>query len=224
MAYFNKAFVDFFKGLAANNEREWFHDNKKIYEKEVKKPFYQFVADVIDAMGEREGELGLEVKNAVFRINRDIRFSKDKSPYKLHVGGVVSKGGRKNIQIPGIYIQLSAEENYIGGGSYQPDKQNLIKIREALVEDVKSYRSAVNSKKFKQYFPEGIQGERNKILPKQFKPYAEDIPELFQKQHYCMSKHIGSDFVLKDDLLEVVMQHYEATKDLNDYLKRAIQK
>ncbi len=221
MSYFTKNFTDFFKNLGANNNREWFHENKKSYENDVKKPFYAFVQDMIIEIGKLEGDLNLEVKNSVFRINRDIRFSKDKSPYKLHVGAVVSKGGRKNMQIPGLYLQLSADEHFVVGGSYKPGKSNLIKIRSTIVEDPKAYRKILNAKKFKSFFPEGVEGEKNKILPKEFKPFADDVPEIFMKQYYCMAKHKGTKFVLNNDLLGHVMDHYKAMSDFNNFIAEA---
>ena len=223
MSYFNKEFVSFFKELSKNNNRDWFHANKKSYEEAVKKPFYAFVGDLIDAVGKVDGNpLGLEVKNAVFRINRDIRFSKDKSPYKLHVGAVVSAGGRKNMQIPGIYLQLSAEEHFVGGGSYMPDKQNLSQIRAAIAADPKQYRKAIASKKFLTFFPDGIEGEKNKILPKEFKALGDTVPELFNKQFYCMAKHKGQKFVLQKDLLKTVIDHYKAMAPLTQFITKAI--
>ncbi len=221
MTYFTAKFPKFFKDLSKNNNRDWFQDNKKLYEDEVKKPFYAFVEDLISAVGKIEGELNLEVKNAVFRINRDTRFSKDKTPYKLHVGAIVSKGGRKNMQVPGLYIQLSSTEHHIGGGSYMPDKNNLVKIRKAIAKDPTAFRKILKNKKFKTYFPDGIQGEKNKILPKEFKPFADDIPELFRKQFYVMSNHKGMKFVQQDDLLKVVMNHYKATAELNNFIRNA---
>ena len=221
MKYFSADFIKFFKELSANNNRDWFHANKKRYETEVKTPFYALVRDVIDAIGKKDGDLNLEVKNAVFRINRDIRFSKDKSPYKLHVGAIVSAGGRKNMQIPGLYIQLGAAEQWVGGGSYMPDKQHLQKIREAIAKSPEKYRKIINAKKFKTYFTNGIEGDKNKILPKEFKPFAEDIPELFHKQFYCMAKHKGATFVKQENLLKVIMDHYMAMRPLNEFLTQA---
>ena len=222
MQYFSNKFPKFFKDLSANNNREWFHENKKLYESEVKKPFYRFMEDVISEVGKVEGELNLEVKNAVFRINRDVRFSNDKSPYKLHVGGIISAGGRKDMQIPGLYIQLSAAEHFIGGGSYMPDKTNLSKIRQAIVANPKAYRKILQAKKFTSHFTEGIQGDKNKILPKEFKKHAEEIPELFNKQFYVMAKHKGAKFVQREDLMKVIVDHVKAMKALNNFINTAI--
>ncbi|MBO6517093.1 MAG: DUF2461 domain-containing protein [Bacteroidia bacterium] len=215
-AYFNQAFVDFFKGLAANNERDWFHDNKKVYEKEVKQPFNQLVNDLIDRTG-----ADLLAKNAVFRINRDIRFSKDKSPYKLHVGANISDGGRKNMGIPGLYVHMSAEEQWIGGGMYMPDKDSLLKIRNAIIDNPAKWESMLKNKHFKKIY-DTIQGDRNKVLPKELKERAGDNEWVYNKQFYFMAKYQDQSIPLRDDLLDFIMDHNEAGKEFNSFFKSVL--
>jgi len=112
MSYFSEEFNTFFKGLAANNNREWFLDHKKTYEKEIKQPFQQLVLDLLEKTSSKA-----PLKDCLFRINRDTRFSKDKTPYKLHLGAVISDGGRKDMQIPGYYLHLGIGDTHIGGGN-----------------------------------------------------------------------------------------------------------
>lgn len=95
MAYFDENFLKFFKSLNKNNHKEWFDKNKSTYEASVKKPFEKLVADLIFKMQKLHPGFQCEVKDAVFRINRDIRFSKDKTPYKTNVSAVICHGGRK---------------------------------------------------------------------------------------------------------------------------------
>lgn len=218
----SKEFIEFFKELHSNNNRDWFHANKKRYEKEVKAPFYDLVAQVIEGMKEFEPDLELEVKNAVFRINRDIRFSKDKSPYKTHVGAVISKGGRKNLLYPGIYLHLSNAGVHIGGGCYKPDKEGLSKIRHAIIQQPKRVKKILADKKFLSFYPNGIVGERNKILPKEFKPYGEKHPLIFQKQYYYMTEYNDETTVLKKDLALFIVQHYEASLGWINFLKETL--
>lgn len=214
--YFNQAFVDFFKGLAANNSREWFQDNKKLYTKEVKQPFDQLVSDLIDRTGSE-----LLVKNSTFRINRDVRFSKDKSPYKLHVGAVVSDGGRKNMEIPGIYLHLSAEEQWIGGGMYMPGKENLMKIRKAIIANPKAWDKMLANNTFKSFFGT-IKGEKNKILPKEIKEEGADLQWVYNKQFYFMAEYKDESIPLREDLLEYIMEHHEAGKEFNSFFKKIL--
>lgn len=95
MAHFTQDYLDFFKELAANNNKDWFHGNKKRYEASVKKPFEEFVQDIINRTSELDDRFAGEAKKAVFRIYRDVRFSKDKTPYKLNCSAIIAPGGKK---------------------------------------------------------------------------------------------------------------------------------
>ena len=116
-SYFSKDFLDFFKELAANNNKDWFDANRKRYDKSVKEPFKAFVADLISESQKIDPSIDIEAKDAIFRINRDIRFSKDKTPYKLDRSAIISAAGRKDHSIPGFYIALGPDKTYLGGGA-----------------------------------------------------------------------------------------------------------
>ena len=222
MAYFTQEFIDFFKELAKNNHKDWFHANKKRYESHVKKPFYAFIQDVIDEMKKEDPELNIEVKNTVFRINRDIRFSKDKSPYKNHVAAAVSRGGRKDMQYPGIYIHLEPGNVTLAGGCYAPDKDKLSTLRHYIIQNPEEVKEALNDKKFKKVFGGLAEGEKNKILPKDLKEYGEDHPLIFNKQYYYWKSYEDEKELLRDDLLKFVMDHYDAGKSWNEVIKKAL--
>ena len=181
MAYFSKDFLQFFKELAANNHKEWFDLNRKRYEKEVKKPFSNFVGDLISAVAKDDPLVNIEPKDAIFRINRDVRFSKDKSPYKIQVSAVVGPGGKKDKTSPGIYVELTPEHVRVYGGVYITDKDQLNDIRTHILENLKEFDGIIHEKGFVKYFGE-IRGEQNKIIPKEFKDAAETQPLLFNKQ------------------------------------------
>lgn len=210
MTYFTEEFNNFFKGLAKNNRKEWFHENKKTYDKEVKKAFAKFLTHLIEQIRERfDPELYLEVKNAVFRINRDIRFSKDKTPYKLQVSAVVSRGGRKNMQIPGLYIQFGVGEIWIGGGLHSVDKENLEAVRRKIAADPAEFRKLLSDKAFSNIYGE-IKGEKNKRVPKEFREACESEPLIANKQFYFMATYDDESILKREDLLEWVLEHYEA--------------
>ncbi|NNF37007.1 MAG: DUF2461 domain-containing protein [Saprospiraceae bacterium] len=222
MAYFTHEFIEFFRELAQNNHRDWFHANKKRYDNHVKKPFYAFIQDIIDEMKKDDPEMNLEVKNAVFRINRDIRFSKDKTPYKNHVGAAVSRGGRKDMQYPGIYIHLEPGNVGFAGGCYKPDKENLSKMRHYIVHNPHEVNDALNDKKFKKVFSGLADGEKNKILPKDLKEFGDEHPLIFNKQFYYWKGYEDENILLKDDLLEFVMDHFDAGRSWNEVVKKAL--
>ena len=130
MAYFDKDYNQFFKDLAANNHKDWFHENKKRYEKSVKEPFKAFVDEMIGRLKEVEPDLNLEPKDCIHRINRDIRFSKDKTPYKTRMSAHISAKGKKDYQYPSLFFEMGPESVGLYGGAYMVDKDRLEGLRE----------------------------------------------------------------------------------------------
>jgi uncharacterized protein (TIGR02453 family) len=216
--YFNQEFIDFFKELTVNNHKDWFDANRKRYLKFVKEPFYDLVADLITEAKKIDSSINIPVKNAVFRINRDVRFSKDKSPYNLHLSAIISGGGRKNMQIPGFFCRFSIGECSFGGGHYMPDKENLMAIRKKIANDPKAFEKLLKEKSFVKVFGGLSESEKNKILPKELKPYGQDLPILFNKQFFYMKDYDGEEILLRDDLLHFVMDHFKAGEGMNRFL------
>jgi uncharacterized protein (TIGR02453 family) len=223
MKYFSADFNDFFKKLAANNNRDWYHANKNSYEKEVKKPFEKFVADLIAEMAKFEPELKIiQPKDCIFRIFRDTRFSLDKTPYKLYASAAISPAGKKDMESPGTYIQFGVGEIWIGGGAYMPEKAQIEKIRTAMIQSPESIEALQKDKNFVKYFGE-IKGDKNKRLLKPFSEWLEKLPLVANKQFYFMAEyHEQEELILRDDLLEYVMEHYKAAKGWQDFLRAAM--
>lgn len=107
MQYFTQEFIDFYIELSRNNHKDWFHANKKRYEAIVKEPFLQLLTDLIAEMQKHDPKLEITAKECILRVNRDIRFSQDKSPYKLHVSAVISRTGKKDKGYPGLHLELN---------------------------------------------------------------------------------------------------------------------
>jgi len=223
MKYFNESYNLFFKELAANNNRDWYHENKSRYEKEVKKPFEAFVADLIIEMSKYEPEMKhLQAKDAIFRIFRDTRFSKDKTPYKLFSSAVLSPLGKKDMEMPGTYIQFGVGEIWIGGGSYMPNKDQIEKIRTAMIQSPETVENLQSDKEFVKYFGE-LRGEKNKRLLKPFSDWMDKMPLISNKQFYYMAEYIDDEsLILCDDILDFVMKHYLAAKAWQDFLRSAL--
>lgn len=220
MSHFENDFIEFFKELSHNNKKEWFHANKKRYEKLVKEPFKAFVDQMIFMIKTVEPELEMETKQAMFRINRDIRFSKDKSPYKTHVAANISKGGRMSPKHPGFYFQLSNQGVLIGGGAYQLEKEGLYNVRCRLAKEPEQIDKLLADRKFKKRFGK-IQGEKNKRLPKEFQAANETQPLIANKQFFFMAE-LPPEAILDPQLPTILMDHYLTGKPLNDYLENAI--
>ncbi|MEN8186356.1 MAG: DUF2461 domain-containing protein [Bacteroidota bacterium] len=220
MKYFTENYLNFFKELAANNNKEWFDQNRKRYEEVVREPFKLFVNDLINEVSKQAPEVQIEPKNAIFRINRDIRFSKDKTPYKLFNSAIISKTGRKDKSYPGLYVELSPEHLAIFGGIYMPDTKQVQKIREYIVNNLKDFERIISEKDFKEKFGE-IKGEKNKRIPKEFRDAAAKQPLLMNKQWYHQV-FLSPDIISSDKLLETIFDYNMAAQPFKEFLIRAL--
>lgn len=220
MAWFTTDYNKFFKDLAKNNNKEWFDANRKRYEASVKKPFEAFVAEAIARIAKHDKAVAIEPKEAIFRINKDIRFSKDKTPYKLEASAIISPAGRKDHSTPGIYFAFGPEATRFYGGCYQPEKEQLLAIREAIMKDGKGFRKAISGKPFVTLFKE-VQGEANKVLPPEFKAHAIKEPLIANKQFYVAAEK-PAKLVEDAKLMEAFMEHWLAMRPLNEWLAKAI--
>ncbi len=220
MKYFDSDFLAFFKELAANNHKDWFDENRKRYEKSVKKPFEKFVAALIEESRQLDPSISAQAKDCIFRINRDIRFSKDKSPYKLDRSAIISEKGRKDHSSPGFYVALGPEHISVGGGAYFLQKEQLEAVRQHIANSSKKIDALLDDPNFVNLFGE-IKGEENKRLPKELAEAAEKQPLLFKKQFYYMTT-LDPDLVETDDLMPTVIQHFSAGAPISAFFKDAI--
>ncbi len=221
MAYCTPDFLQFFAELRDNNEREWFHAQKKRYEKSVKKPFESLIAAIIERIQIEDPSLIITPKECIFRIYRDTRFSKDKTPYKLHASAAINHKGRKDHSQPGIYLQANDETFGIYSGVYRPDTKTLKRIRESMVMHADEFATLIADDTFRSRFGE-ILGEKNKRLAKEFHEAAEQQPLLFNKQfYYC--KALDAESLLSDDVVDTVMDYYQASRPLSAFFTEAMQ-
>lgn len=212
--------LQFLYDLSQNNNREWFTENKKRFENTAKKPFEAFVAALIDRMKQFEPAFQTTPQDSIFRIYRDTRFSSDKTPYKTHLSAVFTSQGRKTMQEPGYYFQISYGSLNIGGGAYFLDKAQLAKVRQAIANNPKAFRKLIEAPAFMNKFGE-IKGEKNKILPAEIKQVAVAEPLLFNKQFYFMTE-IDPELALGPDGAERVAGYFEAGKAVNDFFRKAL--
>ena len=220
MAWFSPDFNKFFIELAPNNNKEWFDANRKRYMKSVKEPFEAFVGDVIAEVAKHEPKVSMIPREAIFRISRDIRFSKDKTPYKSRMSAAVAEGGRKDHSSGGIYFELGPENVAFYGGQYNPDRDELQRIREHIAANLSAFRKLRTSKVFVEHFGE-MQGDRNKIVPKEFKAVLEEEPLIANKQFFFAAE-LDPKLVTSPKLLDLLMEHYKAMKPMNDFLAAAL--
>lgn len=220
MVYFSPDYLQFFKELAANNNKDWFDDNRKRYETVVRDPFKSFISDLIREMAKSDPELNIDAKDAIFRINRDIRFSKDKTPYKLNNSAIISPEGRKNKNHPGVYLEFGPEKLAFYGGIYMPSSQEVQKVRSYMAQNAEELQAIVNAKDFKAAFGE-IHGEKSKRVPKEFLESAEKLPLLWNKQWYYFT-HMEPGNILREDLIDLLLDLRTKSLPMKNFLSQAI--
>lgn len=220
MAYFEPDFLEFFKELAANNHKDWFDENRQRYHKIVKEPFRAFVTDLIAEVQKDDARVDIGPSDAIFRINRDIRFSKDKMPYKLHVSAIVSRYGKKDKSYPGLYVHFEPEHARFYGGLYRLSPDQTSDMRYAIAENPGKFNKLLKSSDFKKIFGE-VHGEQAKRIPKELKSAAEKEPLIFNKNMYFFNEQ-PAEIVLSDDLLEKIMEYYHTAKPIHRFFEKAV--
>ncbi|MBL7805786.1 MAG: DUF2461 domain-containing protein [Saprospiraceae bacterium] len=220
----NHEFLQFFYELSQNNNRDWFEKNKARYEATVKKPFAQLVGELIQRIQTFDsGYDTLQAKDCVFRIHRDTRFSADKTPYKTHASAVfVPKGKRtmEDMSFPGYYLQLSFGSLSLGGGAYFLDKPALHQVRTAILQNPSYFHQLLENKDFVEKYG-SIQGEKNKVMPPEFKEAAKAEPLLYHKQFYFMAE-VDPELSLRPDFADLVAAYFRAGQALNAYFRSAL--
>ena len=220
MIHFTPDFLDFFKELAPNNNKDWFDENRKRYHESVKTPFDNFVTVMINEMRKTDKTINLSYKDCVFRINRDIRFSKDKTPYKLNRSAEISAGGKKDYGTPGIYFDITPEHVRVYTGIYNPDKHELLAVREEIAENSKEFDKIINEKKFKKVFGE-IQGQKNVRLPKEFQEAGEKQPLMYNKQFYVYTT-FEPEIIFEEGLEKKLFDAYKIAEPFAKFLAKPI--
>ena len=216
MNYFSADFIDFFKELEQNNNREWFHENKSRYENSVKKPFHAFVSAVILEIQKYDSDLFVEAKDCIFRINRDIRFAKDKTPYKTQQTAFISKLGKKGKDIPGFGLRFSPDGIRIMGGCYSLSREQINAIKDHISYDISAFKKLQKDKEFLTKFGE-IQGEKYKRIPKEEADLVKEEPLLMNKQFYYMGEK-SVDWISSENLVEELMTYWHVARPLNQFL------
>jgi uncharacterized protein (TIGR02453 family) len=217
METIKKSTLDFLNSIKSNNNRDWFIANRPLYV-ESKNNFESFVQEIINKTIVFEPIMkGLEAKSCVFRINRDIRFSNDKSPYKSHFGAFIVQGGKKNgDKFAGYYFHIEPGKSIIAGGAYTPPTPWLTEIREKISEKPDEFIKIINSKDFIKYFGK-IEGEKLKTAPKGF-PSDHPHIELLKLKSYLVVNEVSDKIVVGNDFSDHVLKVFKAMKPLNDYL------
>ena len=214
-----KPVLDFLGGLQKNNNKAWFEKNRPAYEK-AKDHFEAFVDGLILGLGSVENLGGVTARDCVMRIYRDIRFSKDKSPYKTGMGASIGPGGKRSTRLTYFLHLEPPGASMIAGGLHDPDSAQITKFREAIDRDAAPFKKVVNNKAFKQYFG-AVAGEKLKTVPK---GYDRDHPEieLLRMKEVVAIQRLTDAAVLSPDFSAHAVDAFTAMKPFLDYLNSVI--
>ncbi|MFA8451964.1 MAG: DUF2461 domain-containing protein [Bacteroidales bacterium] len=206
---------DFLLELRENNNKEWFQANKNKYQ-QAKKDFELFVEVCIEQIKQIDPDIsGLQAKDCIFRIFRDVRFSQDKRPYKTNFGAFLAKSGRKS-RFGGYYIHIEPEQCFLGGGCYMPESNVLKAIRQEIFEHPDDFIKIIEAPVFKAHYTE-LFGEKLKTAPRGFPKDFEYI-HLLNHKHYAVSKTVDDDTVLSDKFSKEIEESFTALRPLNQFL------
>lgn len=216
----SKNILQYLSDLKENNYKEWFHENKPAYQV-LRIEFEQFIAHTIATIAQFDNSVkSIEPKKCLFRINRDVRFSKDKSPYKTNFGGFIVPGG-KNAGYAGYYIHIEPGNCFLAGGIYMPPPDRLKAVRTEIYENAEDFKKIINSKNFKKHFKEIASEGKLKTAPKGFPKDFEDI-DLLRHKHYTVAKHIKDDVVTSEKFTDEITETFKALYPFNAFINEAI--
>lgn len=215
----DKALFDYLEDLKKNNHRDWFHANKPRYEA-VKKNVISLLEEVVPELEKLDSDIkNLEPRKCLFRINRDIRFSKDKSPYKTNFGGFMVKDGKSSGNA-GYYIHFEPGNSLIAGGIHMPQAPNLKKVRQEIYYNVDEFKSiletALSSGKFREFL-----GDKLKRPPKGFPADFPDI-DLLKYKSYGLVHMISDEVCYSEGFETYLMQIFAQINPMVRFINRGL--
>lgn len=223
---FKKEFVEFFDKLSKNNNKDWFDENRDFYKKNIRKT----AKDFVEAMNIVFTTNGLsyiaDSKKSLFRINRDIRFSKNKEPYKTNFGAFfpysLEEASKKKTEAFGLYFHLDPQQTFVAGGLHMPDNETLNKFRKYLENDYQNYLDIVENEQFQIEFQEKV----NMTPPLKNPPrgFSKDHPaiELLKQKEFSYFCGLVFDDIYSENFLDTMLRKAIALNPLMDYFHKAI--
>ena len=215
--------IDFLKELKLNNHKDWFEKNRKRYEN-AKGDYLQLVGKVLTGVSQNDPSVAaLQPKDCVFRINRDVRFSKDKSPYKTNMGAGFSKGGKKMI-VAGYYLHFEPGGSFIAGGMWMPEAPSLKKIRQEIDYNFEEFEGIVKSNTFIKQLG-NLENGSDVTLSRPPKGYEETNPAItyLKLKSFIASSPISDAELTSKDLVPKIVAACAAIQPLVYFLNRALE-
>ncbi|HWC53755.1 MAG TPA: DUF2461 domain-containing protein [Chitinophagaceae bacterium] len=214
--------LKFLKSLKKNNNKPWFDAHRKDYES-AKEDFATFVQAVIYKHGKKDKTISqLKAKDCMFRINRDVRFSKDKSPYKINMGAYINRGGKKSV-FGGYYFHCEPGESFMGGGLWMPMPPELNKVRQEIDYNFNEFKKIVQSKKFKSIYKDLSRSVEYVLtrVPKGYEPTNPAAEYLKMKSFVALANLKDSDITSKN-LISKTVEAFEALQPLVEFINEAV--
>ncbi|MGC9151997.1 MAG: DUF2461 domain-containing protein [Microbacter sp.] len=211
--------IPFLTELKENNQRDWFALRKNDVA-QLQGEFSAFIQQVIDGIAFFDQELkGVDAKNCVFRLYRDIRFSPDKTPYKTHFAAYMAAGGRKSPRA-GYYLHIEPNDCFISGGIYCPEKDILKALRKTIHENIDEWEEVVQ--KTETFFPERY-GDRDKLkkVPAGFSP-DDPATDWLKYKHYIFSRSLDDHFYAQHDIVPTVVSMFQHAVEMNRFINFVI--
>jgi uncharacterized protein (TIGR02453 family) len=211
--------LEFLSALKKNNSKPWFDENRSLYEV-ARADFQGMLKNLISGLSRFDETIkGLQVKDCVFRINRDIRFSHDKRPYKNNFGAAFSEGGKKS-SAPGYYLHIEPGSSFLAGGVWQPPPDQLQAIRQEIDYNLSEFREILEAKPFRKFYRELDREDMVKTAPK---GYSKENPalEYLKYKSYTVTHPLEDSLLTSADFQKYVLSAYEVMMPFNRFLKRA---
>lgn len=215
--------LKFLKDLSKNNNKPWFDSHRKDYEA-AKADFAGFVQKIIDAHGKKDpGIAHLKAKDCTFRINRDVRFSKDKSPYKNNMGAYFNKGGKKAVS-GGYYFHCQPGQSFVGGGLWMPMPPELNKVRQEIDYNFAAFKKVLGAKKFKSLYGD-LSRDTEYTLTRLPKGYEADNPaaEYLKLKSFVALTPLKDTDITSKELSKKVLTAFEALQPLLEFINQSIE-
>jgi len=213
--------LQFLQEVSENNNREWFNNNRKRYHENRDKIIFLTEILINEIQKFDPGIAGTNPKDCMFRIFRDVRFSKNKAPYKTNFGCFIAKGGRKSIY-PGYYLHIEPNQSFAGGGIYMPQAEQLKAIRNYMAENAPDFKEIINEVKFKRTFPEMFDHQL-KIAPKGF-PKDHEFIDLLKYKSFAFTSRMENKIVTGNNFIEHTVQTFRELHKVNVFLYEALEK
>ena len=213
-----EAVYGYLRELKAHNDRGWFEAHRGEYE-QAKRAFEDFVQDLTLRFDPIEPLSGAPPKDFVMRIYRDVRFSKDKSPYRTSFAASFARGGKKSHRLP-YYVHLEPEGSFLAGGVYMPDAAQLKRIRAVIAEDSREIRAIVGARAFTRYF-DALSGSQLKTAPKGYAVDAPDI-DLLRRTQFLAVHAVSESQVCDSGFSKHVIAVFAAMRPFNEYFNRVL--